>query len=392
MKIAIVLNTSWNIYNFRMGFVKALQAEGHEVHTIAPIDDYTHFLKEEGCIHHPLKMDARGANPIKDSALIVELFFIYKRIKPDVILQYTIKPNVYGSLAAAILGIPVINNVCGLGTIFLKKNIVSSIAMLLYKVSFRFPKKIFFQNSEDLHLFIDKKLVAKDKADLLPGSGIDLNNFTPSEFRRNTRFTFLMISRLIIDKGVLEFIEAIKILKAKGIDARFQILGAKDPMHKRGIKLKVIDQWIKDGVVEYLGKTDNVYPHIANADCVVLPSYREGTPRVLLEAASSAKPIIATDVPGCHQVVIDKFNGLLCKLKDANDLASKMEEMMALENETLEEFGKNGRLLVENNYSENVVIEKYIRTINELHHRRFAVGSAEQVSPGLAFQSKMYSA
>src|SRR5260370_37168890 len=184
MRIAIVLNTSWNIYNFRLNFVKALLAEGHEVHTIAPYDNYTHHLTEVGCIHHDLKMDSRGAKPVKDFLLVFELLSAYRKVKPDVILHYTIKPNVYGTLAAAILRIPSINNVCGLGTIFLKKNLVSSIAIALYRLAFRFPKKVFFQNPDDRALFIDKKLVAAAATDLVPGSGIDLNRFAPADFNR----------------------------------------------------------------------------------------------------------------------------------------------------------------------------------------------------------------
>lgn len=363
MRIAIVLNTSWNIYNFRMNFVRELFAQGHEVHTIAPTDEFTTLLKDSGCIHHPLKMDSRGANPVKDSALIFELFFIYKRVKPDVILHYTIKPNVYGTIAAAMLRIPTVNNVCGLGTVFLKKNLVSAFALFLYKISFRFANKVFFQNSDDQQLFIEQKLVPKNIVDLLPGSGIDLTRFTPVDFKRNDRFTFLLVSRLITDKGVLEFIEAVRKLKSEGLDARFQMLGAMDPEHKRGIKREIIQGWIDEGVVEYLGTAEDVRPHIQNADCIVLPSYREGTPRTLLEAASSAKPIIATDVPGCNHVVKDNFNGLLCKLKDADDLAAKMRAMAQLEDQTLKQFGINGRVKVEQEYDERIVIKKYLHTI-----------------------------
>jgi glycosyltransferase involved in cell wall biosynthesis len=366
MKIAIVLNTSWNIFNFRMNFVRALQAQGHEIHTIAPTDDHTIHLIEAGCIHHPVKMDSRGANPIKDSALIFELWSIYRRVKPDIILHYTIKPNVYGTIAATLLKIPVINNVCGLGTIFLKKNIVSAVAIWLYKIAFRFPKKIFFQNSEDLNLFIERGLCPVNTADLLPGSGIDLERFKPQLFKRNNKFTFLLISRLITDKGILEYISAIKRLKANGVDARFQLLGAKDPQHKRGIKLPVIEEWIQSNTVEYLGTTDDVRQFIEKADCIVLPSYREGTPRTLLEAASSGKPIIATDVPGCHQVVHHNFNGLLCKSKDETDLAEKMHTMTQLDDDTLKRFGKNGRMKMELEYDESLVINKYVTTINNL--------------------------
>lgn len=363
MKVVIVLNTSWNIYNFRMNFIKALLAEGHEVHTVAPTDEFTKYLVEAGCIHHKLRMDSRGANPIKDSALILELFLIYRRIKPDIILHYTIKPNVYGTLAAALLGIPTVNNVCGLGTVFLKKDLVSAIAILLYKISFRFASKVFFQNPDDLNLFLQKRLVPTESVDLLPGSGIDLQKFKPTSFRRNPKFTFLLISRLITDKGVLEYIEAVKKLKKSGLDARFQILGSIDPQHKRGIKTEVINEWIKSGMVEYMGTTTDVRQFIHQADCIVLPSYREGTPRTLLEAASSSKPIIATDVPGCNHVVINNYNGLLCKLKDPDDLAEKMQRMASLDDEQLRLFGKNGRVKVETEYDESFVISKYLRTL-----------------------------
>lgn len=366
MKVAIVLNTSWNIYNFRMNLIKSLQAEGHEIHTIAPTDDYTDFLTEAGCIHHTVKMDSRGANPIKDLGLIFELYSIYKKVKPDVILHYTIKPNVYGSLAASFLNIPVVNNVCGLGTVFLKDDLLSSVAMLLYRVSFKFPKKVFFQNPDDLKLFLDKKLVPKNTVDLLPGSGIDLGRFKPVLFQRNQKFTFLLISRLITDKGVLEYIDAVKKLKAEGLDARFQVLGAIDPEHKRGIKREIIQEWINSGTIEYLGTTKDVRHFIELADCVVLPSYREGTPRTLLEAASSSKPIVATNVPGCNQVVEDKITGLLCNIKDSEDLAAKMRSMANYDDETLKIMGINGRRKMEAEFDESIVIDKYLRTLTAL--------------------------
>ena len=349
-----------------MNFIRALQEEGHEIHTVAPIDSYTRKLEEAGCKHHKVRMDSRGANPIKDFALIIELGWIYWKIKPDIILHYTIKPNVYGTLAASILKIPVINNVCGLGTVFLKKNITSAIAIGLYRLSFRFAQKVFFQNPEDKDLFIAKKLISEKAADLVQGSGIDTNRFTAQDFSRNSRFTFLLISRLITDKGILEYISAIQKLKKQGTPFRFQLLGALDPKHARGIKESVIQDWINNEIVEYLGTTDDVRPFINSADCIVLPSYREGTPRTLLEAASSAKPIIATDVPGCHQVVHHGENGLLCKLKDVDDLASKMEEMGKLDDQSLKVFGQKGRAKVMLEYSEELVINKYIETLKKI--------------------------
>jgi glycosyltransferase involved in cell wall biosynthesis len=366
MKVAIVLNTSWNIYNFRLNFIKSLLAEGHEVHTIAPKDDYTHLLTEMGCTHHNVKMDSRGANPIKDSALIIELWSIYRKLRPDVVLHYTIKPNVYGTLAAAMLGIPTINNVCGLGTVFLKDNLVSKIAIALYKVSFRFASKIFFQNPDDLKLFVSKGLVKEGVADLVPGSGINLQYFKPFAFKRNETFTFLMVSRLITDKGVLEYVDAIRRLKEQGVRAKFQVLGALDPEHRRGIKVEVVNKWVEEGAFEYLGTTDDVRSYIQAADCVVLPSYREGTPRTLLEAACSAKPIIATDVPGCNHVVENNVNGLLCKLKDEKDLADKMIQMSSFDDRTLKSFGLKGRAKMEAQFDEELVINKYLSALKEI--------------------------
>lgn len=366
MKIAIVLNTSWNIYNFRMSLIKEFIAQGHEIHTIAPNDEYTNHLIQAGCIHHNVRMDSRGANPIKDSALILELLLIYRKIRPSVIFHYTIKPNVYGTLAAAMLKIPVVNNVCGLGTVFLKQNLMSFFAIFLYRISFRFARKVFFQNPDDLKLFIERKLVSPHKADLVPGSGVNLVKFFPLEFVRNKQFTFLMISRLITDKGVMEYVDAVRKLKRKGINARFQILGTRDPQHKRGIKDEVIDGWVEIGVIEYMGTASDVRPYIEKIDCIVLPSYREGTPRTLLEAAASCKPIVTTDVPGCNHVVVNGFNGLLCKMKDANDLAEKMEMMAGLKDEQLIAFGKNGRAKAEAEYDEALVINKYLSEIETL--------------------------
>jgi glycosyltransferase involved in cell wall biosynthesis len=175
-----------------------------------------------------------------------------------------------------------------------------------------------------------------------------------------------LISRLITDKGILEYIEAVKQLKAAGLNAKFQLLGAKDPEHKRGIQEGVIQEWIDSGTIEYLGTTDDVRTFISDADCIVLPSYREGTPRTLLEAASSAKPIIATNVPGCNHVVEDEVNGLLCRIKDPNDLADKMRVMSHFSDDRLKEFGNNGRARMEAQYDESLVIGKYLVALNQL--------------------------
>lgn len=371
MRVAIVLNSSWNVYNFRLGLIFYLQKKGYQITVIAPKDAYSDKLKAQGCDFVDIPMDSRGINPLQDIVLVWALYKVYKKLRPDVILHYTVKPNIYGTIAASMARIPMINNVCGLGTVFLKKGLVSLIATSLYKIAFQFPNKVFFQNEDDLALFIRKKLVHQKITDLIPGSGIDLEKFKPIEntdsyYNATRPFTFLVISRLIYDKGILEYIEAINILKNRGVNARFQLLGAKDPIHKRGIPLEIIDKWINEGIVEYLGTLEDVRPVINESDCVVLPSYREGLPRTLLEAASYEKPIVTTNTPGCRHVVQNHVNGYLCEVRDAHDLAEKMYQMYNKSYEERVSMGKAGRGLIKEKYDENIVINKYMRSIEEL--------------------------
>ena len=368
MKIAIVTNTSWNIFNFRLDLVRALQEQKHEIVLIAPRDSYSERLRELGLVLHEVKMDSRGVNPVKDAALTVELYRLYKKLQLDLVLHFTVKPNVYGTLAASQLKIPVINNVCGLGTVFLQQGMVSFIAKWLYRISFRFAQKVFFHNPDDYHLFIQQKLLKKTQADVVPGSGIDTRRFQPAFHivTKSETFTFLVISRLIYDKGIVEYIEAARRLQAQGLPVRFQLLGAKDPAHKRGIPVHLIDHWIQSGVVDYLGTTDDVRSAIHSADCVVLPSYREGLPRTLLEAASLQKPIVTTDTPGCRHVVEDGVNGLLCKVQDAEDLAQKMVMITQLTKEEIQVMGERGREMVKAKFSQQVVVNKYVNAINAM--------------------------
>lgn len=366
MKIAITLNTSWNIYNFRFSLIKELLRNGHSVVAVAPHDDYTKKLIQMGCSFEDVTMDSRGANPFKDLGLTFELYNIYKRVKPDIILHYTIKPNIYGTLAATILKIPVINNISGLGTIFLNDTWISKIALKLYRFSFKFPKQVFFQNQEDLQLFLDKELIQKNICEVIPGSGIDLDHFLPEEKKETVEekpFEFLMISRLIIDKGIREYVAACAILQERGINATFSLLGSLDEAHSRGISSVELEGWIEDGYINYLGSTDDVRPYIHRANCVVLPSYREGTPRTLLEAAACGKPIVATNVPGCNNIVDDKLNGLLCNVKDEHDLALKMKSMFYLSEDEQNEMGLRGRNIVERRFDHQIIIERYLKAI-----------------------------
>ena len=363
MRIAIVLNTSWNIYNFRKGLILSLLNEGHQVVAIAPRDKFSAYLEEMGCEFYPVQLENKGSNPLSDIGYMRQLYTAYKKTQPDVILQFTIKPNIYGTLAAYPLGKLVINNVCGLGTVFLRENMTSRVAKLLYKLSFRFPKRVFFQNEDDLQLFLDKKLIKEKLTDLVPGSGIPVDQFKPRDFKRNETFTFLMIARLLYDKGIIEYINAIKLLKAKNIKAKFQLLGSIEDNKKLGISKEQLNDWIEQGLVEYLGTTEHVADVIADADCVVLPSYREGTPRSLLEAAGMAKPLIATNIAGCRQTIDHGVNGYLCSLKDHEDLAVKMQKMYDLSEEQLHQMGKASRKKAVNEFDERLVIQKYLKII-----------------------------
>ena len=364
MRIAIVINKSWNIYNFRMGLVRAFLKLGYEVVAIAPPDEYSQKLVDAGCTYVPIEMENKGTNPLQDLLLTQRFYQVYKKVKPDVILQYTIKPNIYGTLAAKMAGIPTINNVSGLGTVFIVQNFVSKVALALYKFAFKFPAKVFFQNHDDKQLFLDHKLISEQITDVLPGSGIDTQKFKPAAtFTRNSPFTFLMIARVLYEKGVVEYVEAARLIKANYPEVRVQLLGGIDESGNIGIKRAVFEPWIKEGVIEYLGVSDDVAAHITAADCIVLPSYREGTPKTLLEAAGMGKPIITTNVPGCKETVTDNYNGYLCEVKNASDLADKMLKMYHLSDAELNQMGKASRQLAVDKFDESYVIRKYLDAI-----------------------------
>lgn len=365
MKVAIVINTSWNIYNFRMDLIHSLKENGMEVIAIAPEDEFSAKLQEV-LNYYPLQMEQKGTNPLKDLLLIRRFYRLYKKLQPDCILHYTIKPNIYGTIAARLAGIPCINNVSGLGTVFLHKNLVSKIAQSLYRFAFRFPHNVFFQNRDDRNLFIDLRLIKKEKTDVLPGSGINLNKFHPQPLPQKQPFTFILVSRLLYDKGIVEYAEAAAIIKETNPETRFLLAGSLDTNSALGIPKSMLKSWQDDNLIEYLGFTTEIQKIMSECHCVVLPSYREGTPRTLLEAAALARPIVTTDVPGCREVVVDSYNGYLCKERDADDLANKMLKVLNTEYTSLTELGNNGRNLVESKFSQEFVAAKYLESLKTL--------------------------
>lgn len=366
--VAIVVNTSWNIYNFRLALIRRLKREGYKVILIAPRDDYSQQLEDEGFIYHNIKIDNRGVNPFVDLMLIYDFYKLYKELKPDLILNYTIKPNIYSSLAGKVLSIPTLNNITGLGTVFLNENLSSHIARWLYRVSI-YNNLVVFQNSDDMTLFMEKKLVKEDNTRLILGSGIDTNRFKSQNSLTNKRkFTFLMIARLIKDKGISEYIEAIRIIKSTKYANRctFKILGSLYHSNPTAISQDELDSWIDEGLIEYLGHSDSVQDEIDKVDCVVLPSYREGLSRVLLEASSMSKPIITTDVTGCRDIVDNGVNGYLVEVKNSVELAKAMKKMLNLSNIELIYMGRNGRKKVIENFSEEIVVNKYLSLIKSI--------------------------
>lgn len=372
MKVIIVLNTAWNLVNFRAGLIRALVAEGHEVVAVAPQDEYAPRLAALGCRFVALPMDNKGTHPGRDLLLFLRFLSLLRRERPDVFLGYTVKPNVYGSLAAHALGIPVVNNIAGLGAVFIRDNWLTRLVRLLYKTALSRSQHVFFQNDEDMRQFVEQGLVVADKVSRLPGSGVDLCSFyySPMQPLGNRAFRFLLVARLLWDKGVGEYVEAARMVRRKYPAAKFQLLGFLDVKNPTAVSRAQMDEWVAEGVVEYLGVADDVQPYLAAADCVVLPSYREGVPRSLLEAAAMGRPIVTTNAVGCRDAVSDGVNGLLCRVADAGDLAEKMAQMIALSPEARAAMGQRGREKVEREFDERVVIKRYLDVIGRITGRR----------------------
>jgi len=376
-KIVICSNTSWYLYNFRRGLINALFKKNYDIHLIAPKDEYSNRLKDLGCKFYNVNINNKGTNPIEDTKLIYAYFKILKEISPHTLLTYTIKPNIYASFASKLLGIRTINVVAGLGTVFLDNKISSKIAKFLYKMAF-IDNKIVFENGDDYEEFIKRDIIEPSQAKVILGSGIDTNEFKPKSIRRKESNTlkFLFIARLIKDKGIVEYIEAIREIKPKYPNVKFQVLGSFYFDNPSAISEEEFNSWIDEGLIEYLGYTDKVIDEIEKVDCIVLPSYREGLSRVLLEAGSMAKPIITTDVTGCKEVVDDGVNGYLVPVKDSKALALAMEKIINLTQKERIIMGIRGRLKVIKEFDDSIVISKYLSVIEENPIQKATISNA----------------
>lgn len=366
MKILLCANTAWSLFNFRNGLIRHLLAAGYQITILAPHDAFSEKLAALGCTVLDLPMSAKGVNPVEDIRLTRFLHASYRTLRPDFIIHYTIKPNIYGSIAAHLAGIPSIAITTGLGYTFVNDNLVARIARRLYQFAFCFPKEVWFLNEDDRQIFLNYGLVSGEKAVLVQGEGVDLQHFAPQpQAPVDGKFRFLLIARMLWDKGVGEYVDAARMVRACYPDATFQLLGACGVPNPSVIGREQIAQWEREGLVEYLGTTDDVRPRIAQADCVVLPSYREGIPRTMIESAAMAKPLIASDAPGCRDVVQDGITGYMCAVKDAKSLAECCIRMLEISTQEREQMGRAGRAMMAEVFNEEKVIAHYMATLHK---------------------------
>ena len=369
VKILISANSSWNIFNFRLDLIKSLLRNNYKVVILTPLEDnYSKKLVNLGCIHYHISLNRKSLSPLKDFILILQYKRIMKKLSPDVFLGFTIKPNIYGSIAANINRVPVINNLSGLGTVFIKGGLLKIFVIFAYKIALRKSLIILFQNIDDRNLFTSKRIVNLNKTKIINGSGIDLNYYKFSPIKKHNKYSikFIYAGRLLWDKGIGELVSSIIIIKKKYPLVRFQFVGILDINNLSHISKKQIEKWVDEKIIEYIDQKDDIRDYIKEADCAILPSYREGLPRFLLEAASIGRPIICTDVPGCRQVVKDKYNGLLCLPRDVESLSSSIEEFINLSYEEIKKMGINGRKVVENYFDQKIVNSLYLKIINKI--------------------------
>ncbi len=352
-KIVIISHYSPSLINFRGDLIRAMVELGHKVICLGPEAGFEQPMQELGADYRQISLHRTGLNPLKDVKTLFSLRKVLKEIKPDIVFSYTVKPIVYGSIAAHMAGVRrMYAMITGLGYVFIgqtfKQRLLTQIVAFLYRRGLKYNQVIFFQNPDDLHLFVSKGIVPKTvKPVLVNGSGVNIEKFAFAPPKLSP-VTFLLIARLIKDKGILEYVESARLLKQKYPDARFQLLGPLD-INPAAITQEQLERWTKEGIIEYLGKTNDVRPYIAEASVYVLPSYREGTPRSVLEAMSMGRPIITTDAPGCRETVLDGKNGFLVPVKDVNALKSAMEKFI-LEPDLISQMGKQSRVIAEEKY------------------------------------------
>ena len=360
MTIALVANSTWNIYNFRLNVIDKLLAEGHNVSVIAPIDEYLEYKEKYPKVkHYSLRtLDRDSTNPLKDMLLVAELVRKYKVIKPDLILHYTNKPNIFGGIAAKIAGIPSIAMVTGLGYAFIHNGWIKKITTFLYKMTGKIHKKFIFENIEDRELFESLKIIQSDQGVSIKGCGVNTTYFHPypnGVLKSGDEVTFTFIGRLLYDKGIKEFVLAAKAIKAKYPKVNFWIVGELDLENPATIDKEDLIEWTESDIVYYHGFQRDVRPYIAKSDCIVLPSYREAIPRTITEGMAMSKPVITTDTAGCREAVDIGKNGFLAQVKSTASLQETFEKFIGLSSEQRHAMGEAGRQKALNEFDDRKI-------------------------------------
>ena len=344
-KIMMLANNSGGLYIFRRHLMEAFLQQGIEVDAYTPFSSRTEEMKEMGVHLVETPMDRRGMNPLHDFSLFRLYFRAMKKEKPDYVITYTIKPGIYGGLAARLLRIPYAINITGVGTAFQKEGLLKTVARNMYRTAARKAKVIFFENESDAQFFIGERIATEEQTVVLHGAGVDLEHFTLLGYPKEKEpFNFLFVGRVMKEKGADELFEAMRRLHAEDRER--------------------IEQYQEAGWLEFAGFTLDVRPFIERAHCGILPSWHEGMSNTNLECAACGRPLITSDIPGCREAVIDQVTGILCKPKDTDSLYNAMKSMMALPDSSREQMGREGRKHMENIFDKRAVVEETIRHIN----------------------------
>lgn len=373
VKVLLFANTDWYLFNFRLSLAKAIRQLGIEVVLISPPGDYGTRLQAEGFRWISVPMNRRSLNPWSEVKLILVLIEIYRRERPDLVHHFTIKSVVYGSIAARLAGIKCrVNAVTGLGHVFISKSFRACLLRPMVRLLMRFAMRasqgrLILQNEDDRTLFLQNRLVEPDHIRVIRGSGVNTSKFVVSSRKVLPAgvLRVLLATRLLWEKGVGEYAEAARILKRDVGNIEFLLAGSPDEGNPASVPHASISKWVSEGILVALGHTENMQSLLSEVDLVVLPSYREGTPRILLEAAASGLPIVATDVPGCREVVATGVNGLLVPAKDSKALADAIKYLVDSPMERAR-MGQAGRKKVLEEFDEQIVIKFTLGVYREL--------------------------
>jgi glycosyltransferase involved in cell wall biosynthesis len=361
MKILVLANFGMGLYNFRKELLQELINQQHEVYVSLPSDEYVPKLKSVGCQFVETQLERRGTNPIKDVKLLLHYIKIIKQMKPDVVLTYTIKPNVYGGLACRLTRTPYITNITGLGTSVENNGIIQKITLMLNKLGLKKASCLFFQNETNRKFFLEQNIV-KSKTRLIPGSGVNLNYHAFEEYPQdNGRNKFLFIGRMMKSKGIEELLQAVKIIKDQYPNTEFDLIGPCEEDYDS--QLTELDQL---GLIHYHGQQNDVHLFIKNSHATILPSYHEGTANVLLESASSGRPVLASRVPGCIETFDEDVSGLGFEVKSVESLVETIIKFIKLPYEQKKAMGMAGRKKMEKEFDRKIVVNEYLNEINNL--------------------------